>query len=132
MRCRDEEYSIGQTSYHNPVRDSSVAATNGNKRQAIESSVQGKASESEILRTPNSAFRTAVGTGSVRSREDWSTTLSEARAMEQEEALARNGGSTSGREDHGYPMGTDMKPARSGSDVSSLVYFYFYLRFHLY
>ncbi|CAM6007046.1 unnamed protein product [Sphagnum balticum] len=80
--CRDA--GIAQSIYQTPERDSNIPSVNCNKRQAIESNMQGKVPKSEILEPVKSS-----STGTIRSCDEWSATLAEARAKEQGEGLGR-------------------------------------------
>jgi hypothetical protein len=107
--CRDA--GIAQSIYQTPERDSNIPSANCNKRQAIESNMQEKVPKSEILEPVKSS-----STGTIRSCDEWSATLAQARAKEQgEEALGRkiedNMPKDSTRESvgNGEAMGADMK-----------------------
>ncbi|CAK9870452.1 unnamed protein product [Sphagnum jensenii] len=80
--CRDA--GIAQSINQTPERDSNIPSANCNKRQAIESNMQGKVPKSEILEPVKSS-----STGTIRSCDEWSATLAQVRAEEQGEALGR-------------------------------------------
>jgi hypothetical protein len=117
--CRDA--GIAQSIYQTPERDSNIPSANCNKRQAIESNMQGKVPKSEILEPVKSS-----STGTICSCDEWSATLAEARAKEQGEALGRkiedNMPKDSTRESvgNGEAMGADMKHFSLKLDVSLL------------
>lgn len=106
----ERDAGIAQSIYQTPERDSNIPSANCNKRQAIESNMQGKVPKSEILEPVKSS-----STGTICSCDEWSATLAEARAKEQGEALGRkiedNMPKDSTRESvgNGEAMGADMK-----------------------